>query len=150
MTAVDREVDVEAQLRAIVERLVRERGEPTVRRYRRVLTHLLLFLDRVDAREPLGPFPAARLEAARDVGREGAFFRCFGLTEVVACLPWYLDDAWLAVQRQERTAQLRVVAAVARRARAEGTPDLLVATALARVAVVRTSDGAARPLSHRQ
>lgn len=130
----------EAVLLEVVESLTRGRAEITMRRYRRVLAHLLLFLDRVDVRGPLGLQSAAILEAERDVGREGSFLRCFGLDELVRVLPSYLDDAWLAVRRQERVAQLRVAALLVRRGRRLGVDRAAVRQVEERIAVVRASD----------
>lgn len=67
----------------------------TEKRYTRILRHLQFFLDQVDVAPHLGTDPAAILEVERDFGRHGAFLRIFGATELVCCLPEFLDERWL-------------------------------------------------------
>ena len=137
MTTTENPVRVEALLAEAVEALTLHRTEATTRRYRRVLAHLSLFLDRVDVRGPLGLEAAARLEVARDLGREGSFLRCFGLLELISVLPLYLDDSWLAVRRGERVAQLRVVSVLARRGRRFGVAPAVVQRVEERISLLR-------------
>ncbi|MGJ9412555.1 hypothetical protein ACHAAC_07570 [Aeromicrobium sp. CF4.19] len=114
----------------VLVRLVAAEGEgrppSTVRRYERVLAHLLLFLDHVDVQPQLGVEAAAALAAERDVGREGAFFRVLGLDDLMACLPVFLQPGWLAVRSVERRTQVSLVARLVRALQAEGrvTGDL--------------------------
>lgn len=141
---------------AVLEAFVLEesqgRAPATVRRYQRVLAHLLLFLDRADVAAALGTHAAALLEAERDFGREGAFFRLFGFEELVACLPDFLGPGWLAVSPAERRTQVslveRLLGALCRR----GLVDLQVARCAvheARDAVRAARRGPSAPRSSR-
>ncbi|WP_374999419.1 hypothetical protein [Aeromicrobium sp. CTD01-1L150] len=109
------DIDLPMVLEEVLASASQGRAAATRLRYARVHAHLLLFLDRVDVRGPLGLQVAAALEVERDVGREGAFFRRLGVHELLTCLPLFLGPGWLAVRTVERRAQVRFVALLLRR-----------------------------------
>lgn len=89
--------------------LSRGKTEKTRSRYAVVIATLRFFLDQVDVAPHLGTDPAALLEIERDFGRRGAFFRVFGATELVCCLPEFLERPWLPRQRGMARTQISVV-----------------------------------------
>ena len=75
-------------------------------RYHRIVNRLQYFLDQIDVTPHLGTDPAAMLEVERDFGRRGSFFRVFGATELVCCLPAFIEDPWLPADRVEARTQI--------------------------------------------
>lgn len=83
--------------------------EATRMRYHQSLRHLRYFLDQVDVSPHLGTDPAAILEIERDFGRRGAFLRVFGATELVCCLPEFLEERWLRTRSGEARTQISLI-----------------------------------------
>lgn len=136
------DIDLSMVLEEVMAASCEGRAPATTRRYVRVHAHLLLFLDRVDVRAPLGLQVAGTLEAERDVGREGSFFRCLGVHELLTCLPLFLGPQWLAVRTAERRAQVRFVDGLLRRL--EQVDGLEPRTGVRAVGVLRDAIAAAR------
>lgn len=97
-----------------------DKSAPTVRRYERVRTRLMIFLDTGDMSLGLGTHPASLLESERqfhDAG--GAFWTLFGPEELICCLPSFLHETWLPEPSGEARTQIslvgRLLAALRRR-----------------------------------
>lgn len=86
-------------LGSFLDDMSRGKTESTRAGYAAVIAKLHLFLDRVDVAPHLGTDPAALLEIERDFGRHGAFFRVLSATELVCCLPEFLERPWLPLKR---------------------------------------------------
>ena len=78
-------------------------------RYDKILRRFRYFLDQVDVSSHLGTDPAAILEIERDFGRRGAFLRVFGATELVCCLPEFLDERWIPTRPGEARTQIGLI-----------------------------------------
>lgn len=98
---------------ALLERFLTDisRGKTvaTQMRYIHILRHFQFFLDQVDVAPHLGTEQAAILEVERDFGRRGALLRIFGATELVCCLPEFLEERWLPSRPGEARTQISLI-----------------------------------------
>ena len=92
-----------------VHQLSEGRKPETTRRYERVRQRLTHFLDTAEMAFDLGTAEMTLLEAEREFHEHGAFWLLYGPTELVACLPGFISEPWLAESAGEARVQISVV-----------------------------------------
>lgn len=94
-------------LRGFFERESADKSDATQSRYRRVQQQLADFLDEGDMSRSLDSHENAVLAAARRNSR--GFLDAFGLEELVACLPRFVEHDWLLDQTTDARTQVMLV-----------------------------------------
>jgi len=99
-------------------------NDVTAARYARVHRQLLRFLDEADFALCLGTGVAMLLEAERELGGPGAFFRLLGFDELVCCLPEFVAESWLLPGRPDASSQIDLSERLMRWLRLHGYLDM--------------------------
>lgn len=86
---------IEIILRTFLEDVSTGRSHYVGARYCRVMAHLCLYLESVDASVVLGTQSGTLLAAEREFHPRRAFLRLFTAHDLVRCLPGFLESRWL-------------------------------------------------------